>query len=62
MRKLVKGNVACPLIFVGIAGNGDFATAFLSNGDVRGHDVSDVAVHIGVHGVLPRAPNVFHDG
>ena len=59
--KLFERRPPCPLVLVGIAGNRDFAVSLFSNRDARGHHVTDVAVHIGVDGVLSRAPNGFHD-
>src|SRR6266567_1171779 len=56
LRELVKGDVAGPLIVIGVPGNRHFTVALLSKRNSRGHDVSDVAVNVGVDRVLPRAP------
>ena len=61
LRKLIEGDVAGPFVVVGVAGNGNFAVAFLADGDAGGHDVADVAFDVGVDGVLRRSPDVFHD-
>src|SRR6266571_1871574 len=56
LRELVKGDVAGPLIVIGVPGNRHFAVPLLSNWHPRGHDVADIPVNVGVDRVLPRAP------
>src|SRR5215813_3312979 len=61
LRQFVERNVAFPFECVGFAGHRDFTAAFLADGNTRGHQIADVAVDVGVHGILGRAPDCLHD-
>src|ERR1700688_4832430 len=59
LGQLVEWNVARPFVFVGITWHRHFAVAFLANGNLRGHYVTDISRHVGVDGILCRSPRLF---
>ena len=61
LRELIEWDVAGPFVVVRVAGDGNFSVTFFANGHARGHHVADIALHVGVDGVLGRAPDFFHD-